>query len=211
MKKQSRLKAITLIELLIAVSLLAMIGVTAATVELSMRKLNITTDTKTLLMNDLIYVKERLKKEIMFATGNATGDLRPFVIPPTQCSGDVRLEIRNDTVSDGVFLPGVDTASLFYWFGGTTSPCGVRPAAVTDQWGMYFFPDNSTASTTNNPEYVAANITDFEPGVSGVDFRRVTVEIENMKKPLTSGEDKVSNPRVRLRFGLTARQCPPFS
>jgi len=204
MKNLYNSKAITLIELLIAISLLAMIGVTAATVELSMRKLNVGTDIKVELMNDLVFIKERIKKEAMFATGNATGTIYPFVV--VEEGHYVSLQIRNDTESNGLFDgTSLDSVTEFYWV--KPNPSSV-PLTAMRAYDLYFFPNNGTHSDAT-AQHIAANVTVFTPEyIAGQ--RRVTAYIENSRNPPAT-EDQISNPSGRLRFGVTARQCPPFS
>jgi len=208
MKKKFSLKAITLVELVVAISLLGMIMLTAATIELSMRKINLTTDLKVLLMNDLVYVKERIKRELLFATGdaNTTPPTVPFLWNNTACpSGDRWLRIRIDSNLDAVWSAANDRISEFYWSGGATS-CAQRPNGCSNQYDLCFYND---IADRNNVEIVAANISLFETGILG-DGRRISIRVMKRKDP-NAAINSITNPEMGVLFGISARQCPPLN
>jgi len=207
-KKQKHFsKAFSLVELVVAVSLLSIVVFTAVSLEFSFRRLNLGIDIKTSLINDLVYAKEMIKREALLATGDAVNNILPFEWNKTAgCNGDRYLRIRvdsNQPLPDGVWNDTNDRISTFYWRGGEDENCG--PDNCKNRYDLCY-----RACENCGYEVVISNVTNFDVlvGTAG-DIRRISVLLQNMKDP-TAIRNDLSNPQQGVRFGITARQCPPF-
>lgn len=173
----------TLIEFVVAIFLLSMVVLTAVTLELSLRKLQAKPEIQVKLLDELVPVVERIKKDFEGQIGvlyNTSLEI--------QDSGR-RLAIRVDSNNDGK-ITSSDAWHAYRWNGTVGNPIEYSPINFTVLTGY---------------EVLAQGITDFSvTAPTTYNNTALTLTIRTKKNP-SAVEDLFTNPAVNLTTTVYSR------
>ena len=175
-------KAVTLIELLISIFLLGTIVLTAVTIELAMRRMNTKPTVQSQLLDELMPVLERIKKDFEGQIGTVYNSSVSI-----EESGR-RVVIR---VDDGTYWGQLDSGDHWHayrWPGGSVGP-------------IYYSANNFTSSN----ETIADGVIYFKAVKSNNDTA-LNIQISNRKDPSKS-ENPLTNPGVSLNTTAYSRMA----
>ena len=190
----SKNKAITLVELILAILLISTIVLAGYSLELTLRNMSVAPRVEAKVLDELIPIMEMIKKSFEFeATGNvlnapASFPTREFDAPPPSCSGSGEngLEINVGGVWQG------------YCWKGTGGPS-------TDDYEFWFYEDSNDNSLS--PKVIGKSITNFAYDLHDAENRtRMSVEISAMKDPANHPTpNPFTNPEVTLNQTFYSR------
>ncbi|MDD5292480.1 MAG: prepilin-type N-terminal cleavage/methylation domain-containing protein [Candidatus Omnitrophica bacterium] len=178
--KNKQNNSFTLIELIIAVFLLSMVVLTAVTVELSLRKMQVKPEVQAKLIDELVPVIERIKNDFEKQIGSLH-NTSVYI----QDSGR-RLSIRTDSDNTGTVTDG-DAWHAYRWNGTAGNPIEYSPSNFT----------------TSDAENIAYGITDFYVN-SGYDNTTLTIRVKTRKDP-SQAENLFTNLGVNLTTTVYSR------
>ena len=177
-------KGITLIELVMAVSLLSVIVLTGVSIEMTMRRMNIKPTVQSKLMGELIPVVEMIKKDFYQQIGNVNNSCLQIYNEP---SGNFAIRVDGPIGNQGK----IDLSDPWhnYSWGGT-------PA------GAIYYSESGNFAVDN--ETIAYNIFNFAVSRPNNDDTRIKIEIGTVKNP---GEaiDSRNNPYVGINTTVFSR------
>jgi len=171
----------TLIELIVAVFLLSMVVLTAVTVELSLRKMQVKPEAQTRLLDELTPVLERIKKDFYGQMGSV---LNPSLsIEDSKHKVVIRVDVNNDGIPDELHA--------YRWQYTTTS----NP--------LEYSPNNFTSDAGR--EVLAQGITDFYVDApTAYNNTALTIRLKTRKDP-SKAENLFTNPGVNLTTTIYSR------
>lgn len=176
MAYQKYKKAFTLVELLVSIFLLGMVVATAVTLELALRRMQVKPSVQVKLLDELIPVLERIKKDFQMQIGSQINASLSI-----EDSGR-RILIRVDD-GDGILDSG-DPWHTYRWDNAPGHP-------------VEYSPNNSTFTE------IASGITYFNVA-SAYNNTAITIQLRTRKDPL-SPEDLFDNPSVNLTTTIFSR------
>lgn len=190
-------KAITLVELTLAIMLMSMIVLAGYSLELTMRRMSVAPRVEAQLLDELIPIMELIGKDFEFhSTGNFSNlPARVFGNPPgpgPRCDqgDDYGIEIR------------VGDAYNWKWQGYCWK--GVAGANAYEFW---YYPITTTPSTAHTVMGYGIYNFDFDLP-NAVNRTRLSVEISTRQDPTNPIPNAVTNPEVILNSTFYARAVP---
>lgn len=171
-------RAVTLIELIIAVFLLSTVVVTAVTLELALRRIQMRPISEAKLINEVMPVMHRIKKDFERQIGSFINSSLSIE------EGGRRLVLRVDSDNSGN-VSGSDEWHAYRWPGGTSGP-------------IEYYGNNTTLTET-----YAQGITYFNVA-SAYNNTAIIVTIGIRKNP-SLAEDALTNPAFNLTQTIFSR------
>ncbi len=122
-------KALTLMELILAISLIGVIIAGVASFDLASRQMFRSSETKTQVTNEATLIIDRIAKDALNAIGNAN---TPAV---TIGAGGTSMTMLLDSNHDGVYTPGTDQTVTYAFIGNqiTRTPSVGLPEVLTNR------------------------------------------------------------------------------
>jgi hypothetical protein len=183
---RNRTRAITLMELLIALVLLCLIVLGISNIDVFCKLVFLGSDRKAKSLNEASYIVEHMSKFIGQAVGDANNTPVTINSPPAYCTQAVLVRIDNvSRAPNGVW--DLDDSQIMYCFNNTAH-------------SMRYYNNYTAPATPGEPEELSRNVLNFSPSLL-----RNTVEVNLTgcwNASITSGPracGSVENPRVTLQ------------
>lgn len=187
-------KAVTLIELLLAVSLFGLMILAFHNLDIFTRYHIVTSDKRVQLQNECSYLLEHMAKQI----GRAIGDISAIAVEGTDSAkiyGDKAITVWIDYDNNGLYSSTSDRRVAYRYRSGT--------AVAANNYNILYYSNclgaNCSQAGSSTPEVLARHITAFDATyTSGNNYVNVSItscwDPDNASTPCGSGD----NPQVSM-------------
>lgn len=191
----SQKKAITLMELLIAVSLIGLLSIGIWSIDLFSRHQLMTSDRRARAQNEASFALEHMAKEIIKAIGDKDNPAANTTAIDTDTAIRVYVDLAPDGQSPGDGQRGTEGDC---WRAYRYRGAG---ASIGDRYQIWYYPDY--INLPNSYEVIARKISYFGPTI--ID-NYVNIDLKSRYDPSTAVT--IDNPQVEMRVNI---KMPAFS